>query len=168
MVEIRWAGIEDARNLGIVHSEAYRDAYKGIMTDEFLNAFIPAARETYFYNALFQGAERIAILSVDGQAAGCLILRACSDEDLHIRSGEISALYLIPDYRGNGLGKRLLDWGLAQLNELGYATAALWVLKDNEKAIRFYEKYGFRHDGAERQILRGMELSQIRYLKPLP
>lgn len=33
----------------------------------------------------------------------------------------------------------------------------LWVLKDNHKAICFYEKYGFRLDGQEKKVMLGTE-----------
>lgn len=166
MIEIRWARLEDARNLGLVHSESYRETYKGIMPDEFLNQYTPVAREWYFY-VLIQSAERIAIMLVDNKAVGCLILKACSDKDLQKCSGEISAIYLIQNFRAIGLGKQLLNWGLEKLKDLGYTTAILWVLKENKKAISFYERQGFWHDGIERKIFRGIELSQIRYQKAL-
>jgi GNAT superfamily N-acetyltransferase len=167
MLEIRWARLEDARSLGIVHSESYRNTYKGIIPDEFLNQFTPVVREKCFYSALIQGVERIGIMLVDNKAVGCLILRVCSDKDLQKCSGEISAIYLIQNYRFIGLGKQLLNWCLEKLIELGYTTAILWVLKENKNALSFYEKQGFWHDGMERKIFRGIELSQIRYQKAL-
>jgi hypothetical protein len=58
-----------------------------------------------------------------------------------------------------------LNWGLEKLKDLGYSTAILWVIKENKNAISFYEKQVFWHDGIERKIFRGIELSQIRYQK---
>ena len=34
----------------------------------------------------------------------------------------------------------------------------LWVLDGNEKAINFYEKYGFHFNGNKKQLSFGMEL----------
>ncbi|MDQ8735873.1 GNAT family N-acetyltransferase [Paenibacillus sp. LHD-38] len=167
MTEIRWAKLEDARDLGLVHSESYRNAYKGVLPDEFLNQYTPISRERYFYNSLIQGTEHIAITLVNNKAVGCLMLKACSDNDLQKFSGEISAIYLLQNFRAIGLGSQLLNWGLERLKDLGYSTAVLWVLKENKNAIMFYEKQGFMRDGTERIILRGRELSQIRYQKEL-
>ncbi len=167
MIEIRWAQLEDVRDLGFVHSVSYRAAYKGIIPEEYLNLYTPIERERYYYNALIQGTEQIAIILVDNKAVGCLILKACSDIDLQQSAGEISAIYLLPNCMGMGLGKHLLNWGINKLKELGYGIAVLWVLKDNKNAIRFYERQQLICDVTERQIYRGRNLLQIRYLKPL-
>jgi hypothetical protein len=82
MTEIRWAQQEDALELGFVHSEAYRNAYQGIMPDEYLDQITPEGRERYFYNALIQGTERIAIALNDQKAVGYMGLKVCSDNDV--------------------------------------------------------------------------------------
>lgn len=164
MIEIRWAQLEDIRDLSLVHSEAYRNAYQGIIPDKYLNQVTPKVREKYFYTALTQGEERIAIAIHDKKTVGCMILKACGDDDLQSHSGEIAAIYLLQNYRDIGLGKTLLKWGIEKLKAFGCTTVAIWVLRENHKAIRFYEKQGFTRDGAERLISRGKELIQFRYL----
>ena len=61
--------------------------------------------------------------------------------------GEIFALYVASEYYGTGVAQRLMDAGLERLRD--YPTVCLWVLKENKRAIRFYEKCGFRPDGTE-------------------
>ena len=61
--------------------------------------------------------------------------------------GEIFALYILSEYYGTGLGRRLMEAGLERLRD--YPRVCLWVLKENARAIRFYEKCGFLPDGAE-------------------
>ena len=47
-------------------------------------------------------------------------------------------------------GARLME---AALDELGaYPRVCLWTLKENARAIRFYEKHGFQADGAEKRL----------------
>lgn len=45
-----------------------------------------------------------------------------------------------------------------------YDKIAVWVLKGNDKAIRFYEKYGFRFDGTEKEIMLGMPNTELRMI----
>ena len=51
---------------------------------------------------------------------------------------------------------------LARLS--GYARAAVWVLKGNERAIRFYERYGFRFDGTQAQLMLGTPAVELRMI----
>ena len=45
-----------------------------------------------------------------------------------------------------------------------YHKIALWVLKDHQKAIHFYEKYGFRFDGTEKKVMLGTENTELRMI----
>ena len=65
-------------------------------------------------------------------------------------TGEIFALYVLAAYYGTGLGRRLMDAGLERLRDC--PEVRLWVLQGNARAIRFYEKCGFRPDGAEKEL----------------
>lgn len=51
------------------------------------------------------------------------------------------------EYYGKGVAQQLMNAGLEQLN--GYSQICLWVLKENKRAIRFYQKSGFIPDGEE-------------------
>jgi len=47
-----------------------------------------------------------------------------------------------PDYQGKGFGKKLVELTLEEVKEQ-YNIVFLLVKKDNSKAIRMYEKFGF-------------------------
>ncbi|CAG7658010.1 hypothetical protein PAECIP111802_06920 [Paenibacillus allorhizosphaerae] len=55
MTEIRWTQTGDIQELGLVYSEAYRNAYKGIIPDEYLNQVTPKVRQEYFLELLYNG-----------------------------------------------------------------------------------------------------------------
>ena len=46
----------------------------------------------------------------------------------------------------------------------GCKRVAVWVLKGNDRAIRFYERYGFRLDGAEAEIMLGTPNTELRMI----
>ena len=62
--------------------------------------------------------------------------------------GEIVALYLLPQFQRQGIGKRLMQTGIDQLRQRGYSTIVLWVLKSNVQARQFYEHCGFTAEPA--------------------
>lgn len=72
------------------------------------------------------------------------------DGDLPPRSGEIFGLYLDPEKIGAGLGTELLHHALGDLRARGFGDVAVWAFEENERALRLYERNGFRRDGARR------------------
>lgn len=74
--------------------------------------------------------------------------------------GEVFAIYVLGEYHGQKIGYKLMNAAFEKLS--GYNKIAVWVLKGNEKAIRFYERYGFRLDGAEKEIILGTPNTELR------
>ena len=56
---------------------------------------------------------------------------------------ELRKMYLHRDYRGQGLGKGLLDNALADARRLGFASVVLETASVLKEAIALYESYGF-------------------------
>lgn len=61
--------------------------------------------------------------------------------------GEVHAIHVAPEDRGQGTGKGLLDAAVQAMRSLGVRRAVLWVLEDNRAARRFYERRGWVWDG---------------------
>ncbi|MFJ8145217.1 GNAT family N-acetyltransferase [Streptomyces sp. NPDC096048] len=57
-----------------------------------------------------------------------------------LEEGELSQLYLAPDWRGRGIGDRFV----ALAKERGPRGLSLWTFQVNAPAHRFYERHGFR------------------------
>lgn len=52
---------------------------------------------------------------------------------------------------------------VARLSEFGFGAVFLWVLEGNDRAIRFYEKAGFRLTGETKvEKLQGAQLRELR------
>lgn len=63
--------------------------------------------------------------------------------DYENKRGYITYIYLNEDYRGQGLGGRLLNTAIEYGRKCGFTSIALEVRKDNNKAKLLYEKNGF-------------------------
>jgi RimJ/RimL family protein N-acetyltransferase len=57
---------------------------------------------------------------------------------------------LLPDYRGKGLGRRLMQATLDVAQGEGFVRVELMTHADNLRAIALYEKLGFVHEGVTR------------------
>ena len=77
--------------------------------------------------------------------------------------GEVSAIYVLREFQKGTIGTRLIGAMSSDLIRRGFNAAALWVLRDNLRARRFYEHY----DGkviAEREDIRdGAVLVELAY-----
>lgn len=163
------AGIGRAGALGALQAKCWQAAYKGLLPARFLRAFTTASRK----DAMRMRMETVPggeyyIARVWGRKAGFLVLAPSQDED-GPQSGEITALYLLPEFWGQGYGGRLMRFALARLGQLGYRTVTLWVLEDNHTARDFYTHMGFAPDGGTRTDNFGKDTRQcLRYRLGLP
>lgn len=64
----------------------------------------------------------------------------------------LEALYVRPTAWGRGVADELHAWAVERLRAAGTTTARLWVLEQNPRARRFYERHGWRADGTTRVV----------------
>lgn len=66
-------------------------------------------------------------------------------------SGEIRKMFLVPEARGQGIGRALLDAVLAAARARGLERLTLTTRCRYDRAIRLYERAGFRPAGTARE-----------------
>jgi len=66
--------------------------------------------------------------------------------------GWLEGLYVVPERWGTGLADELHSRALEVVHSLGSASCRLWVLEDNIRARRFYERRGWRENGQTRVV----------------
>ena len=134
----------DLRGKALVHWTAWHEAYPGLVSEDFLERMTLAKCE----EIAFAHPENMLVAKDGGRVVGFVAWGDRGEEAPGV--GEIFALYVLKEYYGTGMGKMLFEAGLEALKAQGtYETIVLWVLKDNRRAIRFYEKCGFRATGEE-------------------
>lgn len=76
------------------------------------------------------------------------------------------AIYVLAEYWGKGIGAQLWASGLKRLVDQGYKVITLWVLAENQRAVRFYQGLGGREElGSRRTLVRGgVSLEEVRYV----
>jgi GNAT superfamily N-acetyltransferase len=81
--------------------------------------------------------------------------------------GELYALYVASAWWSTGTGRALMGHVLTALRADGYPRAVLWVLADNARARRFYERAGFTPDGGTNVITGLGGVLELRYARDL-
>jgi len=153
-----------ADHLGYVHAKSWHAAYTGIVPQELLEKFTPEKRSEVFKKIMPTRPEEYYVAYLNESPIGIMIIGTTLDEDTKPNTGEIMALYVLPEYWGRKYGKALMDFGVNRLYKLLCKDITLWVLERNIRARRFYEKYGFIAEGATRAITIGTPLTEVRYI----
>lgn len=139
---------------GYVHYQAWKEAYADLIAPEHL---VSRSLERCIGNA-HQYPQNTLVAKDGDRVIGFVCYGVYRDDSLQ-NAGEIYALYVLQAYHGRRVGYGLMNAAMAQL--AGYKQVALWVLKGNARALRFYERYGFRLDGKQAEIRIGTELRML-------
>ena len=147
---------EETLGKAYVHWKSWHESYSDIVDADWLNNKFSLekcreiARKYPENNLVAKDGERVVGFAVYGKYI----------EDDIPELGEINAIYVLEEYQKKKIGYSLMTAVLGELSE--YDRIALWVFKDNKKAIDFYEKVGFKPDGTENVFSLGTELTEIR------
>ncbi|MCP8970099.1 GNAT family N-acetyltransferase [Ectobacillus ponti] len=91
---------------------------------------------------LLQKGSYYLIASENGQLLGWILMGRSKDSFTEKKCGFIYELFVLEEWRGNGIAKRLMESGMEHLKQDGYSEVRLSVYAGNQ-AIKLYEKLGF-------------------------
>jgi L-amino acid N-acyltransferase YncA len=156
---VRRAVVGDAEGIARVHTRSWQSAYRGIFSDDYLDALSWEKRFEMWSGRLSSTEPPTNSLFVatnhENTVTGFATIGPVRDEDLISRNFfELYAIYVDPDSWSRGVGKALLDAVMSSVPS-GVPGVIPWVLTDNDRGRRFYKSQGFKHDGTRR-------LSQVR------
>ncbi len=132
---------DETRGKAFVHWRSWHDTYPGLVIQEYLDKLTLEKCE----EIAFSWPDNLLVAKDKDRVIGFVGYGQSTEEPEY---GEIFALYVLSEYRGMGIGRRLMDAGLEKLKE--YPKIHVWLLKENRRAFRFYEKCGFQSDGTEK------------------
>jgi GNAT superfamily N-acetyltransferase len=157
---VRSARVEDVAQMARVIVRCWQETYRGLMSDQVLDApgFL-AARERFWTAALTEEryrANRVAVAERDGELVGVAMSGPTSDDGTAWER-QLYVLYVYAAHHGTGAGP-------AQLNAVvdPQESAALWVADPNPRAQAFYRKHGFVADGATQVEVGVREIRMVR------
>lgn len=160
-LETRMATMEDAFGISAVHEQSWRAAYRGLIPHQALETMI-RRRDPRWWARAIRNSTRIVVLRNENQIIGYATLGANRVSALP-QEGEVYELYLLPEYQGIGLGKRLFLAAREELLRLGMKGCVVWVLEDNTPAITFYGNAGGDDIAEGNETFNGKTLPKIAY-----
>ena len=135
---------DEARGKAFVHWKCWQVTYPGLVSQTYLEKFtleVSEERAKAWRDNILVAKDGYRVIGFVGYGH-----HGPEDPD----TGEVYALYVLPEYQGMGVGRQLLDAALDKLS--AFPHLCLWAVKGNERAIRFYEKNGFRLNGEEKFV----------------
>jgi ribosomal protein S18 acetylase RimI-like enzyme len=169
MVVIRDIADADFEAVGRVHARTWQHAYAGIVPAEVLDALDPVRMAEYRRRMPRRPGQQTVVADDGGTIAGFASFgpyrRHDTVDDYDLAVAELYAIYVDPSYWDAGVGRRLMAEVLASTTG-AYGELRLWVLEENARARRFYERAGMTPDGAREMFTprnSTAELPEIRY-----
>ena len=145
---------EEIEGKSLVHWQTWREAYDDLLPAEYQET-MTLDRCRFFSQKYPEN----TLIAMDGKkVVGFISYGNFRDEA--IQAGEIIALYVLKDYYGKGVSKQLMHAAFVALDQ--FSEIYLWVLKDNKRAIAFYQKMGFTVDGPEKILELGKPVKELR------
>jgi ribosomal protein S18 acetylase RimI-like enzyme len=156
----------DVPAIAAVHLASWRAAYTDITPPGFMDTVTIESRLVRWEGAFTGPVSRTTETTIAVDGAG--VLGICSFGPRRAPKsdvvGEIYSLHVGPASWRQGLGLMLLDDAVARLAARGFASAVLWVLRDNGSARAFYEARDWSLTGEERLDERsGFAIPEVQY-----
>lgn len=170
-VRAREMTLADCDRVSGIRVRGWQTAYRGLMPQSFLDG-LDAAEDAERRRTLFtrapDGLVNLVAEDDDGEVVGWGCHGPYRDGEPHTGDAELYALYVDTGHLGTGVGQALLRESVRRCTDAGHARMLLWVVEGNARARRFYERAGFRADGAEEPSeVEGVAVPEVRYARHL-
>lgn len=167
MVKIRTITIQDAKVICEIQRETWISTYQSEKEnisksdlEEYTKTWISIPNIEYFKTLIKKEDQTWLVAEFNNRVVGHIRIIHKKTHD------EIDMFYILPNYQNSGIGKKLLAMAIdGNKNDI-----LVDVIDFNEKAISFYEKYGFiflrKEKNNARPLPSGKTLGLIRMKKP--
>lgn len=164
METIRIAQFEDSAAIAQVHVESWRTTYQTFVPVEYHPSY---DQRLHLWQQVLSTSsrEKITLVAVNeqGQFVGFVNggnRRKSDDLEYEV---ELTAIYLLEEAQGHGLGRRLVQAFVEHLLQMGYHSMLLWVFAQNHAACHFYEALGGVRINAGQYPLGGALYEEFAY-----
>lgn len=138
---IRKCEEKDLPDIAEIHIQTWRKAYRGIVDDVILDNLNTERSFQNFNRVLNDPDEFFYVAEYADKTVGFMTFSLKSRSDVFFCFAEISCIYILPDFQGKGIGKRLMSHAFKVIRDNGISKIMLWALKDNYQKL-FYQSCG--------------------------
>jgi len=156
MFTIRKAKYEDITNIVKVHVDSWKTTYKGIVPDQYLNQLTYDSRMQLWENIMEEQKYIVFVAeTIEHHIVGFIAINMNSETE-----GHISSFYLLEQYQGLGIGKKLFTHAIQYFSTTSCTQITVGVLEDN-KAKSFYYHLGAKLKDSLTVTIAGKPLTEL-------
>ena len=162
----RRATRNDAETIASMHTESWRDAYRGILPDSYLDGQVADERANLWRSRFSSlGSDRFLVVLTESPRGlvgfACVLL----DEDSQW-GARLDNLHVLPGWKSRGVGRllfgRAAQWVMS--TEPGWPIH-LWVFEANAGARRFYDALGGEVvEHHLKEVVKGITIPSLLYV----
>ncbi len=153
-MRIRPAGAGDFETIAELHAASWRDAYRGLLPDVFIDYEMDGELKKYWRDIALSD-DDFVLVAENQEIVGFILVW-----------GEarpyIESLHVDPERRSGGVGESLMRAAARELQSRGHSTAHLWVMTGNPRARAFYERLGGKVTGEDQRNVFGYKAMNHR------
>lgn len=142
---LRLAGNDDLIGIRSLIDSVYREYGDSLNLDD-ADSDLLDIKENYFK----KGAVFVVLVDEAQQ-----VFATHSVFPLQDGAGNFRRLYLLPSLRGSDWGNILMDWAILQAQAMRLTEIDFWSDSRFTRAHRYFERFGFQHDGRVREMSDG-------------
>jgi ribosomal-protein-alanine N-acetyltransferase len=133
-----------------VHAAAWRESHRAFCTSVFVEAHTAERQAAYLQSKLDAGSR--LFLLIEEKPVGVVSVTKNLIEDL----------YVLPEEQGKGYGTKLLRFAIG----ICPGTPTLWILENNTRARKLYERLGFAETKNRHSVPNGLDEIELARREP--
>ena len=148
MIGYRDGALDDAELMSRLGARSFAETFGHLYSPGNLTVFLQNHRPENWAEELGDPAYAVRIAQDEDMPVGYAKLGPPSlPFEVTGPTAELRQLYVLKPWHGMGLGAVLMDWAIDEARRRGAAQLFLSVFVDNQRARRFYARYGFEQVG---------------------
>jgi ribosomal protein S18 acetylase RimI-like enzyme len=170
MLRIRRAGPADAAMLAALGARMFEETFGSDNTPENMSAYLAKAFDpAVIARELADSSMTWLVGEIGGQRASYAVIRtAVPPGGVDTPAVELMRFYVDKPWHGSGIAHAMMRACVDEARRRGASTLWLAVFERNPRAIRFYEKVGFRVVGSQTFLLGDDEQNDRVMARPIP
>ncbi len=136
-MKIRRAVTADRPRIAAIQTQSWQSAYAGVLPPDYLAGQLAGDLARHWQAVAISDSDIVLVAMSDDDIVGFIAVWVDPDP-------LIDNLHVLPGRRSAGIGRALMAAAADALEAGGHSRAHLWVVAENVRAIRFYERLGGR------------------------